>query len=84
MRGVITKVMRQLDTLLRSAGSDLRHVLQATIYLSSLSHKAGFDEVWKRWRKAEDLPARADIGVADLGPSVLLEIVVIAAKLEAS
>jgi enamine deaminase RidA (YjgF/YER057c/UK114 family) len=73
-------VMRQLDTLLKANGSDLRHVLQATIYFSDLSLKPAFDAVWKRWLDADHLPARAGIGVADLGPRVLLEMVVTAAK----
>lgn len=73
-------VMRQLDTLLKAHGSDLHHVLQATIYFSDLGLKPGFDAVWKRWLGADHLPARAGIGVADLGPRVLLEMVVIAAK----
>jgi enamine deaminase RidA (YjgF/YER057c/UK114 family) len=84
MRGQAEDVMRQLDTLLRAHDSDLDHVLQATIYLPDLSQKSSFDEVWQRWLKPEHLPARAGIGVADLGPGVLLEMVVIAAKRQAS
>jgi enamine deaminase RidA (YjgF/YER057c/UK114 family) len=73
-------VMKQLDALLRAHASDLRHVLQATVYLTDLAQKPDFDQVWKRWLTAEHLPARAGIGVADLGKGVLLEIVVVAAK----
>ncbi len=73
-------VMRQLDALLTAHGSDRAHVLQATVYMADLNQKAGFNEVWKRFFAAEHLPARAAIGIADLGPKVLLEMVVIAAK----
>ena len=80
MSGQAEDVMKQLNTLLSAHESTLRHVLQATIYLSDLALKPGFDEVWKRWVAAEHLPARTGIGVADLGKGVLLEMVVIAAK----
>ena len=80
IKGQADDVMRQLDTLLKAHGSDLTRVLQATIYFPDLSLKDGFNEVWKRWLGAEHLPARAGIGVADLGPGVLVEIMVIAAK----
>lgn len=80
MQGQAEDVMKQLNTLLLAHASTLRHVLQATIYLSDLGLKPGFDQVWKRWIAAEHLPARAGIGVADLGKGVLLEMVVIAAK----
>jgi len=42
--------------------------------------KPGFDEVWKRRIPAEHMPARAGIGAGNLGPRVLVEMVVIAAK----
>jgi len=73
-------VMRQLEALLDANGSSLAHVLQATIFLADLSLKPGFDEVWKRRIPAEHMPARAGIGAGNLGPRVLVEMVVIAAK----
>ena len=80
IKGGSEDVVRLLDTLLRSKDSDLRHLLQTTSYLAGRSHKAGFDEVWKRCLTAELLPGRGSIGVADHGPGVLLGLVVIAAK----
>jgi enamine deaminase RidA (YjgF/YER057c/UK114 family) len=81
MAGQAEDAMRQLDALLKANGSDTSRVLQATIYFSDLKLKPAFDAVWKRWLKSDQMPARAGIGVADLGPNVLLEMVVIAAKL---
>ena len=72
--------MAQLRTLLEQHGSDLSRVLQATIYLPDLSLKPAFDAVWKRHFQEAHLPARAGIGVADLGKGVLVEMVVIAAR----
>lgn len=73
-------IMRQLAKLLSDHGSGVDHVLQATVYLSDLALKAGFNEVWQKTFTGAYLPARAAIGVADLGEGVLVEMVVIAAK----
>jgi len=73
-------IMRQLQTLLRANGSDVDRVLQATVYLSDLSLKDGFNAVWKKTFAEAHLPARAAIGVADLGKDVLVEMVLITAK----
>lgn len=72
--------LRQLDTLLKANGSDLTRALQVTIYLAKLADKPGLDAVWKRTFEAAHLPARACFAAGDLGPRVLLEMVVIAAK----
>jgi enamine deaminase RidA (YjgF/YER057c/UK114 family) len=69
-----------LKTLLEGAGSDLSRVLQVTIYVTDLAEKAAFNEVWKRYFGADHLPARAAIGVADLGPGVKLELTATAAR----
>jgi enamine deaminase RidA (YjgF/YER057c/UK114 family) len=82
MAGQAEDVFKQLDTLLTAHGSDRRHVLQATVYLTDLSLKPAFDAAWKHFFATAHLPARAGIGVADLGPRVLLELVVIAARVK--
>ncbi|MFV0297690.1 MAG: RidA family protein [Hyphomicrobiaceae bacterium] len=80
MQGQAKDVMRQLKTLLEANGSDLGKVLQATIYFSDLNQKPAFDAVWKAEIGENRMPARAGIGVADLGENVLLEMVAIAAR----
>ncbi len=80
MAGQAEDVLRQLKTLLEGAGSDLSCVLQVTIFVADLTEKAAFNQVWKRYFTAEHLPARAAIGVADLGPGVKLELTAIAAR----
>jgi enamine deaminase RidA (YjgF/YER057c/UK114 family) len=76
--GQAEDVMRQADQLLAAHGSSRAHILQALILLPDLEHKAGFNEVWKRYFSPEHLPARAGIGVSDLGPNVLVEVVLTA------
>ena len=59
MAGQADDVLRQLKTLLEGAGSDLSCVLQVTIFMTDLADKAAFNEVWKRYFTADQLPARA-------------------------
>ena len=80
MSGQANDVLGQLTQLLKTLGSDLSNVLQVTIYMTNLKEKAEFNEAWKAHFAEAHLPARAAIGVADLGPGVKLEITAIAAR----
>ncbi|MBB4396031.1 RidA family protein [Bradyrhizobium sp. ERR14] len=80
MTGQADDVLRQMKTLLEGAGSDLSRVLQVTIFVADLADKAAFNQVWKRYFPADHLPARAAVGVADLGPGIKLELTAIAAR----
>ncbi|MET4330738.1 enamine deaminase RidA (YjgF/YER057c/UK114 family) [Bradyrhizobium sp. i1.15.2] len=80
MSGQANDVLGQLAQLLKTLGSDLSNVLQVTIYMASLKEKAEFNAAWKAHFAEAHLPARAAIGVADLGPGVKLEITAIAAR----
>jgi enamine deaminase RidA (YjgF/YER057c/UK114 family) len=80
MSGQANDVLGQLTQLLKTLGSDLSNVLQVTIYMTSLKEKAEFNAAWKAHFAEAHLPARAAIGVADLGPGVKLEITAIAAR----
>ena len=80
MLGQANDVLGQLAQLLKSLGSDLANVLQVTIYMTDLGEKAEFNAAWKAHFAEAHLPARAAIGVADLGPGVKLEITAIAAR----
>ena len=71
--------MRQLSKVLTAGGSNIARVLQVTIYLTNLAEKPDFNRVWQAHFKEINLPARAAIGVADLGPDVKLELVATAA-----
>lgn len=72
-------VLTQLARLLEAGGSDLTSVLQVTMFATSLAERPAFNEVWKSTFSAEHAPARAMIGVADLGPGVKLELTATAA-----
>ncbi len=79
MTGQAEDCLRQTEAVLKAHGSDLEHLLQVTIYIADMAQKLKFDVVWKRVLAEKHLPARVGVGVADLGPNVLVEIVVIAA-----
>jgi len=80
MSGQANDVLGQLAKLLKTLGSDLANVLQVTIYMTDLKEKAAFNTAWKAHFADAHLPARAAIGVADLGPGVKLEMTAMAAR----
>jgi enamine deaminase RidA (YjgF/YER057c/UK114 family) len=79
MAGQATDVLRQVDRLLALHGSDKKRILSALIFVPDLALKPALNEVWRRHFSPEDLPARATIGIGDLGPGVLIEMVLTAA-----
>lgn len=80
MKGQTQQVLDKLGKYLEEAGTDKSKVVSATVYVSDLNLKDPMNEVWTNWFDAEHLPGRATLGVADLGPNVLLELVVTAVK----
>ncbi|KSV75997.1 hypothetical protein N185_16245 [Sinorhizobium sp. GW3] len=80
MRSQTLQVVAKLDKLLTQAGTDKNKLLSATLFITDMNQKQEMDDVWTSWLEARDLPARATIGVSDLGQDVLIEVVVSAAK----
>lgn len=72
--------LARLDAALQLAGSDRSKVLSATIYLVNMDDKPGMNTVWQEHFAPGELPARATVAVADLGPGVLIEISATAAR----
>ena len=72
-------ILGKMDGFLKEAGSDRRHVLSATIFVTDLSKKKEMDAVWTEFF-GDALPARATVGVADLGGGAIIEIVVTASR----
>ncbi|MBB4364973.1 enamine deaminase RidA (YjgF/YER057c/UK114 family) [Bradyrhizobium sp. CIR48] len=79
MAGQAEDVLGQLSRLLQKVGSNLSNVLQVTIYLTDPGEKAALNSAWTAHFAPAQLPARAVIGVADLGAGVKLELTAIAA-----
>jgi enamine deaminase RidA (YjgF/YER057c/UK114 family) len=80
MGGQTTQILDKAETLLRAHGSDRTKILTATIYITEMAQKDAMNAAWTAWFGPSDLPARATIGVAELGPGALIEIVITAAK----
>ncbi|GJD66792.1 RidA family protein [Methylobacterium frigidaeris] len=72
-------ILGKIAAYLKEAGTDASRIVSATIFVTDLSHKKEMDAAWTRFF-GDDLPARATVGVADLGGGALIEVVVTAAK----
>jgi len=79
LEGQTEQILAKFDGYLRTAGTDKTRLLSATIFLTDLTRKAEMDAAWKRWLSPENFPARATVGVADLGEDTLVEIMITAA-----
>lgn len=73
--------LRNLDSLLRSAGSDLAHVVRILVFLADLADGPKFNEVYAGYFATEP-PARTRVQAAGLGPGCLVELEAIAVTLE--
>lgn len=71
--------LRNLDAILRAAGTSLAHAVKLTIFLKEGCDPAALNEVYRTWF-AEPLPARSLVYVSRLkGPQMLVEIEAVAA-----
>jgi 2-iminobutanoate/2-iminopropanoate deaminase len=70
--------LRNVEAVLKEAGSDLNHVLQITIYVSDIELWGKVNEVYARVL-GDHRPARAVIPVKDLHFDTKIEIAAIAA-----
>ncbi|MDH3883617.1 MAG: RidA family protein [Desulfobacterales bacterium] len=74
-------ILKNLKTILESAGSSLENILKTTVFLKDLSNYAEYNEIYRQYFK-NGLPARSTV-VADLvREDFLIEIEAIAWKLE--
>ncbi|WP_431911838.1 RidA family protein [Micromonospora carbonacea] len=70
--------LRNLDGILRAAGSGLTHAVKVTIFLRDGQDPAPLNEVYRQWF-TDPLPARSLVQVSRLkGPEMLVEIEVVA------
>jgi len=79
MREQTSEICGKIDKVLALAGSDKTKVLSAQIFITDMTLKGEMNEAWTAWMAPANLPARATVGVADLGtPSTLIEVVITA------
>jgi 2-iminobutanoate/2-iminopropanoate deaminase len=72
-------ILGKIAGYLREAGTDPSRVVSASIFVTDLAMKKEMDGVWTEFF-GDNLPARATVGVADLGGGALIEVVVTALK----
>lgn len=72
------RALLNVETILHAAGSDLRHVLQMTIYISEMELWDRVNETYRRIL-GDHRPARAIVPVKDLHFGTKIEIQAIAA-----
>ena len=80
LEGQTEQILAKFDQYLNAADTDKSRLLSATIFLTDLNRKPEMDAAWKRWLEPNDFPARATVGVADLGEDTLVEIIITAAR----
>lgn len=71
------RVMKNLDGILKAAGTSLQKAVKTTVFLKNMNDFAAMNEVYGRFFP-HDPPARATVEVARLPKDVLVEIDVIA------
>ena len=78
--GQTRDALARVDALLEQAGSSRQQLLQTTVWLADMADFAAMNTVWDAWVPAGHAPARAcgEVKLAD--PSLLVEVIVCAAK----
>lgn len=72
-------ILERIDGFLAEAGSDKRHLLSATIWLSDMAHYDAMNSVWDAWVPEGCAPGRACVEAKLAHPKYKVEIRVIAA-----
>jgi len=74
------EILGIIDGLLAKAGSDKKHLLSTTIYLTDIETFAEMNVAWEAWVVAGHTPARATVEAKLAAPQFTVEIACIAAK----
>jgi 2-iminobutanoate/2-iminopropanoate deaminase len=72
-------ILGKVAGYLKEAGTNESRVVSASIFVTDLTRKKEMDAAWTEFF-GDNLPARATVGVADLGGGALIEVVVVALK----
>ncbi len=78
--GQTAQVLAAVDRLLAEAGSDKTQILQATIFIASMSEFPAMNKVWDGWVVAGQTPPRATVEAKLAKPEYRVEVKVIAAQ----
>lgn len=73
-------MLAKVEALLAEAGSDINHMLSATLYIRDMKDFAAMNEVWDAWVPEGNAPARACVEARLARPELLIEVSVVAAQ----
>jgi 2-iminobutanoate/2-iminopropanoate deaminase len=74
-----SRVLENLDAIVRAAGSERRKVVKVTVYLTDVGRFSEFNEIYASYF-GDHRPARAVVGVAALPRGAQVEIEALAAR----
>jgi enamine deaminase RidA (YjgF/YER057c/UK114 family) len=80
INGQMREVLGHIDRLLGESGSDKTCILNCQIYLKDMAYFDGMNEEWDAWVPQGHTPPRATVEAKLANPSVLVEVVVVAAQ----
>jgi enamine deaminase RidA (YjgF/YER057c/UK114 family) len=80
VKGQTQQILKRIDSLLASCGTDKTRLLSAQIWLTDIGNRAALNEVWSAWVDPANLPVRACVEAKLADPRLLVEIMVVAAK----
>lgn len=76
----VNQIMKNLEAILKAAGSDFSHVLKVNIYVTDISDMAKLNDAYKTYFNTEPLPVREAVCVKALPLGASVEMSVIASK----
>ena len=74
------QVLKEIDRLLKLAGTDKSKVVSATIWVPDIRLRDKMNVAWNEWTGGQNLPGRACLEAKLADPLILVEIAVVAAK----
>ena len=80
VKGQTEAILKQIDDLLRTAGTNKSKLLSTTIYLANIATFNEMNAVWDAWVDPQNTPARATVEAKLAAPQYQVEIMVIAAR----
>ena len=72
-------ILQQIDSILKSAGSDKTRILKTNIWLTDISTFADMNKAWDAWVVPGKTPARATVEAKLAAPGYHVEIMIEAA-----
>ena len=77
--GQTADILRQVDALLREAGTDKSRLLSVTVVLADIADAPAMNRAWDRWLDPAAKPARMTVQAPLVDPSWRVEITGVAA-----